>query len=100
MQFPDVNRDITDTAYPAIRLVGALFIHSPALYAFGPFSCSSATSPLILAVASRLGMSVACLTRQLGAIGNFSQLLESLACAVGIIPHVLRVFRQDAGCFA
>ena len=45
-------------------------------------------------------MSVACVTRQLGALGNFSQLLESLPCAVGIIPHLLRVLRQDLRCLA
>jgi hypothetical protein len=48
----------------------------------------------------RRRMSVACVARQLGASGNLSQRCGSLPRAVGIIPHVLRVFRQDAGCFA
>jgi hypothetical protein len=61
---------------------------------------SFATLPLVLAAASRVGMSVARVARQLGASGNFSQRFGSLPRAVGIIPHVLRVFPQDAGCLA
>jgi hypothetical protein len=56
--------------------------------------------PLILASDRRLGMSVARVARQLGASGDFSELFESLPCAVGIIPNGLRVFPQDAGCLA
>lgn len=56
--------------------------------------------PLILTLASRLGMSVLRVARQLGAIGNFSQLFGSLPCEVGITPHLLRMFPQDSGCLA
>jgi hypothetical protein len=58
---------------------------------------SSATSPLILTVARRLGMGVVSVARQLGAIGNLSQLVGSLPCAGGIFPQVLPVLHQDTG---
>ena len=54
-------------------------------------------SPLILTVARRLGMGVVSVARQLGAIGNLSQLVGSLPCAGGIFPQVLPVLHQDTG---
>ena len=58
---------------------------------------SSATSPLILTVARRLGMGVVSVARQLGAIGNLSQLVGSLPCAGGIFPQVLPVLASGYG---
>jgi hypothetical protein len=37
---------------------------------------------------------------QLGTIGSFPQLMRSPACALGNIPDLLRVLRQDVGCLA